>query len=171
MNLIEWCNTNNGFLTAILSLLTLVVSIIAIVVSIQTAQLPYKKRLILDSNITFLVGQNNFTGEINSCLNGITVNATNIGNRNINISFLGFAIRNNFKLQKMQTTGRSLGGTGILEPTSISTVEYSAQEMMGFGKLNSRTKVYCCAMDTEGKTYLKYYGRAGKISKSLQKMR
>lgn len=168
--IIRWCNDNNGFLTGILSLLTLFVSVIAVVVSIRTARLPYMKRLILSSDITILFGTNDFTGQPVSQFAGITVNATNIGNRNINIRFLGFAIRTRFKLQKIQTRDRELGGKGVIEPTAVSTVEYTAKELMGFRDLKPRTKVYCCAMDTEGKTYLKYYGRAGKISSNLQKI-
>ena len=38
MNIIRWCNENNGFLTAILSLIGLVLSVTAIVVSIRTAR-------------------------------------------------------------------------------------------------------------------------------------
>lgn len=170
MDIITWCNENNGFLTGILSLLTLLVSIIAVVVSIRTARLPYTKRLVLSSDITILFGTNDYTGQPMSQFSGITVNATNIGNRNINIRFLGFAIREHFKLQKMQTRDRELGGKGILEPTAVTTIEYTANELLGFGNLKPRTKVYCCAMDTEGKTYLKYYGRAGKIHSNLQKI-
>ena len=168
--IIKWCNDNNGFLTGILSLLTLFVSVIAVVVSIRTARLPYMKRLILSSDITILFGTNDFTGQPVSQFAGITINATNIGNRNINIKFLGFAIHTSFKLQKMQTRDRELGGEGVLEPTAVSTVEYTAKELLSFSELKPGTKVYCCAMDTEGKTYLKYYGRAGKISSNLQKI-
>lgn len=50
MNIIRWCNENNGFLTAILSLIGLVLSVTAIVVSIRTARLPYKKKLMLIGN-------------------------------------------------------------------------------------------------------------------------
>lgn len=50
MNIIRWCNENNGFLTAILSLIGLVLSVTAIVVSIRTARLPYKKKLMLAAN-------------------------------------------------------------------------------------------------------------------------
>lgn len=49
MNIIQWYNENNGFLTAILSLIGLVLSVTAIVVSIRTARLPYKKKLMLGS--------------------------------------------------------------------------------------------------------------------------
>ena len=167
---IDWCNTNNGFLTALLSLLTLAVSVIAVVVSIHTARIPYMKRLILSSDVSILFGMNNYTGQPMSQFSGITINATNIGNRNINLTFLGFALRSSFKLQKIQTMDRELGGKGILEPTAVATIEYTAKELLIFEEMKPRTKVYCCAMDTEGKTYLKYYGRAGKISSNLQKI-
>lgn len=42
---IEWCNENQGFATIILSIFTIIVSIIAIIVSINTANLPYKKKI------------------------------------------------------------------------------------------------------------------------------
>lgn len=41
MDVIQWCNENNGFLTAILSVVGLMLSVIAIVISIHTARLPY----------------------------------------------------------------------------------------------------------------------------------
>ena len=37
--IINWCNDNNGFITAILSAIGLLLSVIAIVVSIRTARL------------------------------------------------------------------------------------------------------------------------------------
>lgn len=168
MYIIEWCNNNTGFLTGLLSLLTLAVSIIAVCVSIHTARIPYLKKLILSSDITVLFAQSNINGKILSQFSGITVNATNIGNRSVNIKFIGLAIRSEGKLQKMQTANRDLGGKGILSPTDVASVEYNAVELMDFGKLKFRTKVYCCVMDTEGKTYLKYYGRVEKIIRNLQ---
>lgn len=168
--IIQWCNENNGFLTGILSVLTLIVSITAIVVSIHTARLPYKKRIVLSSDITMLLEANELTGQVSTQFAGITVNATNIGNRNVNIKFLGFAIRSSSGLQSMQTKNRTLGGTGTLEPTAVSTVEYTAFEIKDFGNLKPNTKVYCYALDTEGKKYLKYYGRAGKMIDACKKI-
>ena len=46
MEFICWCNENNGFLTAVLSIIGLLLSMIAIVVSVSTARMPYKKRLL-----------------------------------------------------------------------------------------------------------------------------
>lgn len=168
-NMINWCNTNNGFLTAVLSLFTLFVSIIAIVVSLKTAQLPYKKRLLLVPNIFSYIYEEGQT--LHSQLRSVGITATNIGNRNINITFLGFAVRKNRKLLKMQTKNRELGGTGMLVPAESTTVEYSLPEMIGIGGQGKWTRIYCCAIDSEGKAYLKYYGRAGKISNNLRNVK
>ena len=81
--IIKWCNENNGFLTGLLSLLTVIVSIIAIVVSIKTARMPYKKSIVLTSTTNFLIGQNNFSGQVVSQFSGVSINAANVGNRNI----------------------------------------------------------------------------------------
>lgn len=80
-SIIEWCNTNNGFLTGILSLLTLIVSIIAIIVSIRTAKLPYKKKLKLTSSFDIAFFQNPVSGDSGTQIIGVSVNITNIGSR------------------------------------------------------------------------------------------
>ncbi len=43
-NIIEWCNSNSGFIQSILAALTVIISMIAIFVSIMTARIPYKKK-------------------------------------------------------------------------------------------------------------------------------
>ena len=48
MEFIEWCNNNEGFIVAILSMLTLVISIIALFTTIRLAYIPYKKRLLIN---------------------------------------------------------------------------------------------------------------------------
>lgn len=48
MEFIEWCNNNEGFIGAILSILTIIVSIIALYTSIRLAYIPYKKRLLIN---------------------------------------------------------------------------------------------------------------------------
>ena len=170
MDIIEWCNTNNGFLTGVLSLLTLIVSIIAVVISVRTARMPYKKKLKITSGIN-VIATKLATGQVFTEFKGIAVNAANVGNRNVNISFLGFAVRVPGKeIQTMQSVERDLGGKGILAPTEVVTVEYTAKEIQVFGSLPPKAKVYSCAMDSEGKMYLKYYGRAGKMSETLQRI-
>ena len=170
VNIVEWCNNNSGFFSGILSLLTLVVSIIAVIISIHTARLPYKKKLVLNSNISFLFSIDNLSEQTISKFNGISIEATNIGNRNINISFLGFAIKDGWKTKKMQTRDRDLGGKGVLAPTEVATVEYTSTGMACFSELKPRTRIFCYATDTEGKKYSKYFGRAGKTTKNLRDM-
>lgn len=92
MNIIQWCNENNGFLTAILSLIGLVLSVTAIVVSIRTARLPYKKKLMLGSYMS--VGASMIPGVgAETQILGMSASATNVGNRTINITYLGYAIK------------------------------------------------------------------------------
>ena len=66
--IINWCNSNNGFATILLSALTLLVSIIAIIVSIHAARLPYKKKLIVSGGSFVSVGGI-----------GLHITATNVG--------------------------------------------------------------------------------------------
>ena len=80
--IIKWCNENTGFATIILSVLTLIVSIIAIFVSISTARLPYKKKLLVERG-SFIIN----TGI------GFHVTATNVGNRQVKISSIGFKVK------------------------------------------------------------------------------
>ena len=46
---IEWCNENNGFISAVLAIASFLLSIFAIEISIIVAKMPYKK-----TNIVFL---------------------------------------------------------------------------------------------------------------------
>lgn len=92
MNIIQWCNENNGFLTAILSLIGLVLSVTAIVISVRTARLPYKKKLMLGSYMPLGASMIPGVGAETQIL-GMSASATNIGNRTVNITYLGYAIK------------------------------------------------------------------------------
>lgn len=168
--IIKWCNENNGFLTGLLSLLTVIVSIIAIVVSIKTSRMPYKKAIVFSSTTNFLFEQNVLTGQIFSQFSGISISAANVGNRKINLTFLGLGVIKDGSMQKMLTIERELGGKGILAPTEVFTVEYAPRELLSFSKINSKNKIYCFAVDSEGKEYKKYYGKVGKVLKNLSEI-
>lgn len=43
--IIQWCNTNVGFVSGILALFSIVLSLVAIYVSIVVAKLPFKKKI------------------------------------------------------------------------------------------------------------------------------
>ena len=81
MNFIEWCNENIGFASLMLSTLTLFVSILAIFVSIHTAQLPFKKKLVISTG-----------SYISKDGIGIHATVTNVGNRNVKIKKIGILI-------------------------------------------------------------------------------
>ena len=91
MNYIRWCNDNNGFLTAILSLIGLTLSATAIVVSIRTARLPYKKRIMVDSYLTWF--QVVPISVSNHPIPGRTAVATNVGNKTVNLTYLGYVVK------------------------------------------------------------------------------
>ena len=51
--IIEWCNSNQGFVSGILSLLTLFVSIIAICISLYAAHIPYRTKVRIKTGVYF----------------------------------------------------------------------------------------------------------------------
>ena len=165
--IILWCNNNTGFLSAVLSSLTLLTSVIAIAVSLRTARLPYRKQLLLSfsTNILFEKRHN----EVISSVVGLSVSAANIGNRNINLSYLGFAIKPRFqKIKHIVNVNRNMKNTGLICPTDVKTVEYTADELIEcFQSLKPSTVLFVKATDTEGKQYQKRCGKVGAIYKSL----
>lgn len=82
MEFVQWCNENEGFLSAVLSIIGLMLSVIAIVVSVQTARLPYKKKLMLGSYM--MLGATVNPGvNATTFIMGMSTSATNVGNRAI----------------------------------------------------------------------------------------
>ena len=171
--MIEWCNTNNGFLTALLSLLTLVVSVIAIVVSIRTAKLPYKKKLSLSSSLDIAFLQNPITGKTGSEILGLSVNAANVGARNVNITYLGISVKDKTLSggqQKLTKIRDEITGTGIVAPTEVKTEMFSKKDLVGvLSQLGKGAKIFLYARDSEGKEYYQRAGHAYKLVEQLSK--
>lgn len=71
LDIIDWCNNNQGFIGALLSLLTLIVSIIAIIISVITARNPYKRKLAVSGGTTVGIGLDFI---------GVHITAINVGN-------------------------------------------------------------------------------------------
>jgi hypothetical protein len=164
---IDWCNINNGFVSALLSVVGLLLSGIAIFVSIRTARLPYKKRLQLSFSKDFLLSRNLFTNQVETSTKGISVNAANTGSRNINITYLGLGVvdSSSFKgLQKMTRIDDKPAAKGMLAPSEILTEEFTQKSIdFSFTKLSKHTKVYLLAIDSEGRKYKKLICRAEKL--------
>lgn len=154
--IITWCNSNIGFATLLLSTLTLLVSIIAIVVSINTARLPYKKKL--------LVIGGTFISEAGI---GYHITATNIGNRQVKISNIGFKIDQHVYINKF-----TLHESQIMLSQGEATSQYyqiedfrnvlSSMPVYGF------TKIYAYVKDTEGTEYKKFFTKVSTVQKIKQ---
>lgn len=168
MCFIEWCNQNNGFISAILSIIGLLLSIIAIVISIHTARLPYKKELLLGSSLLLGVSQIPLRGTETSLV-GMSSTATNVGNRTISLTYLGFAIKKDGKLNKMYPVDRPFDSTETLDPSEMHDVQFSKAEIIkGLSREDKSTNVYVYASDTEGTEYKKRIGTVGKVIASLK---
>lgn len=151
--IIEWCNVNTGFATIILSVLTLIVSIIAIFVSISTARLPYKKKILVERG-TF----------ISSNETGYHVTATNVGNRQVKISSIGFKINSYVYINKLTLHESQI----ILRQGETTSQYYEIGEFkraLIAMEVNDFTKVYAYVKDTEGTEYKKYFANVKKIMK------
>ncbi|MDD7513322.1 MAG: hypothetical protein PUK14_05500 [Clostridiales bacterium] len=166
--IINWCNYNNGFITAILSAIGLLLSVIAIVVSIRTARLPYKKKLKLTSSVDVAISKNTITGEVISNIMGISVNAANIGSRNVYITYLGICVKDkkfNRDKQKMTKFRDKITGTGIIAPAEIKTELYKKDDLLyPLSLFRRNAKMYLYAKDTEG---TEYFERAGNVKNMI----
>lgn len=170
--IVNWCNENNGFITAILSAIGLLLSVTAIVVSIRTARLPYKKKLKLTSSVDVAFSKNTITGEVISSIMGITVNAANIGSRNVSIVYLGLCIKDkkskwNKKITKIRD---GITGIGMIALAEIKTELYRKVDLLSLlSLLSGDAKIYLYAKDTEGTEYFKSVGNAKNMLMNLEK--
>ena len=171
--IINWCNDNNGFITAILSAIGLLLSVIAIVISIRTARLPYKKKLKLTSSVDVAISKNTITEEVVSNIMGISINAANIGSRNVSITYLGICVKDkksNRDKQRMTKIRDEITGTGMIAPAEIKTESYKKDDLLySLSLFSGNTKIYLYAKDTEGTEYFKSAGNAKNMIVNLEK--
>lgn len=166
-NFILWCNSNNGFVSAILSLIGLVLSVTAIVVSIRTARLPYKKKLLLGSLMSISINVIP-DGHRKSQIVGISATATNIGNRTVNITYLGYAIKKNGKFIKIFPLNREFDSKALLEPSEKhETLFYKKELLECFSNKKKKTNLFIFATDTEETEYKRKYKNIGKLQDIL----
>lgn len=168
--IINWCNNNDGFIMAILAFLSLLLSAVAIIVSIKTARMPYKKGLKLGSSYNILFSQDLITSKVNSQMAGMSITAVNIGARDVNISFLGLAVKDkSFGKNKRILSGinADIGGKGIVHPTELNKANYNAIDLISALDKIPNAKVYMYATDSEGKSYCHFIGKAKSIVRNL----
>ena len=167
---IEWCNTNNGFLTAILSILSLLISVIAVVVSLKTARMPYRKSIKLGCSYNILYSANHSTLQVSTQTDGMSITAVNTGARDVNLSFLGLAVKDKTLgkgLMKMEGLISDIGGKAIVHPTELSEAKYKASDLIKAFSKTPNARVFIYATDTEGKVYCRSLWRAKDIISHL----
>lgn len=167
MSIIQWCNENTGFLTAVLSVIGLILSFVAITVSINTARLPFKKRILLGSSIN--IGTSlGAGGSVNTSILGMSATATNIGNRRVSLMYLGFAVQKDGKLNMIYPLNRQFNGKGTLAPSEMLETQFSKDELIGgLSREKQDLKIFVYAKDTEGKEYKRRVGTIGKMIENL----
>jgi len=165
--MIEWCNQNQGFISALLTLVTILLAVIAIVVSISTARKPFKKKLLLSTSLTLGMVTSPYVGNSPTPI-GYSISASNIGNRAVNITYLGFAVKIDGRLQRVYALDRDLGGKGVIQATETRDVQFLADELIqGFSKIDQRTKVFACVEDSEGKVVQRSAGAVGILLRNI----
>ena len=152
LNIIDWCNNNQGFVSGILSFLTLIVSVIAIIMSVITAKSPYRRKLAVSGGTSIGIGM---------WITGIHVTVVNVGNMPVMIKNIGI------KIEKMvyvnvNTVSESLI---LLKPTETTSQYFFGENFKIFKDLNPLKKAYAYVEDTEGRKYKKCIGRVKVIQK------
>ncbi len=145
--IIVWCNNNQGFIDAVLSLTTIFMSVVAICISIHTARLPYKKKIIVRCGIATSYFER-----------GYHVDAINVGNRNVKISTIGFYVGKKVAINMLTIKDSII----ILPPSEVTTQIFTIGQMKEWLArfLNEpQKKVYGYVRDSEGKEYKRLLGK------------
>lgn len=141
--MIEWCNVNEGFISAILSIVSILLSVLAVVISIIISKFPYKKKIAI-SFYTYLGAGSNTGNDYYS------VEATNIGNRVIKVSFVGIGYKESGNWKKLYSIHMKNAQNEML---NINTTVNSVYEINGVNECLKNHKLYAIAIDIEGKIY------------------
>lgn len=144
--IIEWCNNNQGFVSAILALMSLLLSVVAICISISVAKLPFKKKI----SVAFYtnMGVGGASGYV-----GYSVVATNIGNRVVATDYVGLGYYKKGQLQRLYALNRDMENKRRLDVNESCTVEFTKEEFNNIKKQSSR--LYAITTDVEGTVFKK----------------
>lgn len=138
---IEWCNDNPGFVSALLTIMSIALSVIAIIVSIKVAKLPFKKKIAIAYYTNIGIGSNDG-------IEFFTVEATNIGNRIIKVSFVGIGFKKDCKWQKAYNIKKNNPTNEMLDINNTVVAEYDLDWVR-----KQKNIAYAIAVDIEGKVY------------------
>ncbi len=147
-NIIEWCNSNSGFIQSILAALTVIISMIAIFVSIMTARIPYKKKILVTSGA--YINLNPFKED------GLHVTCINCGNRPIHIRKIGLFIKPNNTIINIKTIEKS---QIKLNPGDETAQYFNTKDLKQLSEFNHSKKLYAYVEDFEGTVKRKCIGK------------
>ncbi|MCD7823909.1 MAG: hypothetical protein LUG86_07860 [Oscillospiraceae bacterium] len=163
MDFITWCNDNSGFMSAVLSFIGLVVSGIAIAVSVNTARLPYKKKLKLCTD-EVAVKSKISSSRYRTASSGILISCVNIGSRDILLTGLGICAKCSSHAKKVHgiawerypIEGAEGSITSVIVPAKAKTLYLLRDRLQkAFINISEKDKIYLYAKDSEGKEYYK----------------
>ena len=165
--MIEWCNQNEGFLTALLTFVGIILNFSAVIIAIKTARLPYKKKLLLSRfyNYGGIMGLDE-----EPRMMGISVEAVNAGNRQINLNYIGLGINHKSEMHRIYNFDSMSEHKGKLNPSETISVLFESEKIaIACSRLKVRPeqKLYIYAIDSEGRKYKKRIGRVGAILNAL----
>lgn len=140
---IEWCNLNQGFVSAILALASITLSVIAILASIRVAKLPFRKKISVAFYINIGVGAN-------AGIQFYSIEATNIGNRVIKVNFVGIGYKEGRRWMKCYNKLNPNPSNIMLDINETVDTQYSISDV---NQLMSNRTAYAIAVDIEGKVY------------------
>lgn len=140
---IEWCNSNQGFVSAILAMTSIALSVIAIVVSIRVAKIPYRKKIA----VAFYT---NIGLNMSDDLCFYSIEATNIGNRIIKLNFVGIGYKENGSWMKCYSKVSATPTNTMLDINETADAQYTVSDVK---RLMADKTLYAIAIDIEGKMY------------------
>ena len=165
--MIDWCNNNQGFISAILTLVALLLSGIAIYVSIRTARLPYKKKLLLQSGYKLFFAQTIY-GSVQDAGAALCVSAVNLGNRIINLTYLGVGFIDNGKIRKLALLNGDTSCERKIDSGDTTSVDFMYKYLVTLADTLQGKVLYACAYDSEGEEYKKKIGIYDDILNALK---
>lgn len=140
---IEWCNLNQGFVSAILALTSIILSVVAILVSIRVAKLPFQKKIAVAFYTNLGVGAS-------AGLQFYSIEATNIGNRVIKVNFVGVGYKEGGRWMKCYNKANPNPSNVMLDINETVDTQYSISDV---NQLMAERTLYAIAVDIEGKVY------------------
>lgn len=102
-------------------------------------------------------------------MTGLSVSATNVGNRSVGLTYLGYAIKKDGKFSEIYILDRKFDSR-MLFPSEVFEEQFQIKELLEVLIREERsTKIYVFANDTEGTVHKRRAGTVGELIDNLKK--